>query len=377
MPGNSEQGLSFYARIPQFFITFVGIIYATGFFVIYTFFSHFGLKGTGIEFFKVKYLHVGFMYLLLVAITITPTVALFYLREIDKKYKQTIYSSKEDNDTALSKDPKEIDINRFSLASSILIFNMLLSFYIFAFFAPYKFITEKTLAIPKFCWISMVFLFTTFGLIIIRHSRKYIIEKYSSKYVFIARWILCTFIIIMIDIPLLDGLFSHLWEMIKNGGLYFIFIMVLIGYISWWLLFVKDNYEKAKRPVIYILIACVLLTFYYISVFTFGLRVYSYMPASKGGGDYSSVPNVIVGFQGSIHSLPKEIINPCYKNYLNTNQYSLCSIEMKLIEESSASVFLANPHDAGGPEKWREIRGNKPTIYEIRRENIASIVYLN
>ena len=369
MPVNGDQGLSFYTRVPQFFITFVGVIYATGFFALYTFFSHFGLKGTGIEFFKVKYLHIGFIYLLLVAITITPIVTMLYLRKLDK-------DSNGEGSKNVTKHSKGKDVSRFSFASTIVVFNMLLSFYIFAFFAPYKFIVERTLSIPKYCWISMVFLFTIFGLIIIRRSREYIIETYSAKFVNAARWFLCAFIIIMLDIPLLYGLFDHLWEMIINGGLYFIFIMFLISYISWRLLFIKGNYEKEKRPAVYILAACVLLAFYYISVFTFGLRIYSYMPASKGGGDYSSVPNIIVGFQGSMYSLPKEIINPCYKN-LNTSHYSLCSIEMKLIEESSTSIFLAIPEDAGGPTKWREIRGGKPRIYEIRRENIASIVYLN
>jgi hypothetical protein len=103
----------------------------------------------------------------------------------------------------------------------------------------------------------------------------------------------------------------------------------------------------------------------YFAIVAFASSVYPYIPAVKGGGDYTSATPVVLAFDTNrVGSLPKEVIQ------------GLNSKEMILLDASSSSIFLASIKDAGGPAEWRKHSAtNRPAVYEIRRDAVVSIGY--
>ena len=66
-------------KIPVLFATLTGLTFVTGFIVEITFLDRFGLRETGVEFFKAKYLHVGILLLLFSCFVALPCYAIAYL----------------------------------------------------------------------------------------------------------------------------------------------------------------------------------------------------------------------------------------------------------------------------------------------------------
>jgi hypothetical protein len=76
-----------------------------------------------------------------------------------------------------------------------------------------------------------------------------------------------------------------------------------------------------------------------MSVLAFAYRVYPFILTVKGGGDYSEVPLLTVQFQTNQYAgLPRGILNTNVPN-------ALVSVPLVLIEETSASLFFADPND--------------------------------
>jgi hypothetical protein len=70
---------SFLAKAPEWFLAVAALIYATGFLVVFTFFAALGIREAGTEFFKVKYVHVGILCLIIPVLVGMPTYSFFYL----------------------------------------------------------------------------------------------------------------------------------------------------------------------------------------------------------------------------------------------------------------------------------------------------------
>jgi hypothetical protein len=110
---------------------------------------------------------------------------------------------------------------------------------------------------------------------------------------------------------------------------------------------------------------CFLGVVFYFSIVSFARFIYPYIPAAKGGGDYTMSHPVKLTFDTRfLNSIP-----PAVTNELPAN----CMI---LLDANSTIVLLASTNGAGGPAEWRSST-NKPTVYEIRREAIISITHLN
>jgi hypothetical protein len=99
----------------------------------------------------------------------------------------------------------------------------------------------------------------------------------------------------------------------------------------------------------------------YFSISSFARYIYPYIPAVKGGGDFTLSNPVKLTFD---------------TNCLSSIPLLVQSNNMIMLDENSSCVYLASTNDVGGPEKWRS-SNKKPTVYEIHRQAIISIAYLN
>jgi hypothetical protein len=126
--------------------------------------------------------------------------------------------------------------------------------------------------------------------------------------------------------------------------------------------------NKSSNALKIIATFCLLGVLFYFSILSFARCIYPYIPAVKGGGDYTLSRPVQLAFDTNIiSSIPQTI---------RVENQSNCLI---LLDANSSFVFLAATNDAGGPTHWRSNTetNNRPTVYEIRRDAIISITYTN
>jgi hypothetical protein len=152
-----------------------------------------------------------------------------------------------------------------------------------------------------------------------------------------------------------------------NGGFIFIVFILLLVFFGFRFLY-RIRQIKGNKSLTLISTFCLLGVLFYFSILSFARNIYPYIPAVKGGGDYTWSRPVQLAFDTNfISSIPPMI---------REKNQSTCLI---LLDANSSFVFLAVNNDAGGPKNWRSNTetNNRPTVYEIRREAIISITYSN
>jgi len=160
------------------------------------------------------------------------------------------------------------------------------------------------------------------------------------------------------------------WHLIQfpwvfpRGAFSFVLLFLLMIFFA-----VRTFYRIKRIPDInlrnIISIFCFLGVMFYFSILSFARNIYPYIPAVKGGGDYTaSIPIHLTFDTNFVTSIPQPIMNDSQSNNLI------------LLDANNSFVYLAETNDAGGPMNWRSTT-NKPNVYEIRREAIISITYQN
>jgi hypothetical protein len=345
--------LDIWAKIPQWFIPSVGLIYATGFLINITFLDRFGLRESSGEFFKVKYLHAGILFWLIPIIILAPVYGFYMIWRLGKD--------------AVNKGQQ---VFKVYVPSAILVTNLLFVFYVFAVFTPPGTATRREFVIP------VMFIATVVGIVATRFGTGKLIEKGLSESTGVmltvwVRWILCIGIVIGLDWYALDGFLRSLWDIFWNGGIYFFLFLLTAAFMAERVRVRGKQYPDVRiKFALEVIGACLIVATYYLSVIAFTVRIYPYIPVTKGGGDYVGAPNVVMCFQGNNEKLAVPVLVG------NTSNDCIQSKELQIIEETATSIFVADPNDAGGPEKWR-VGTNKPVVYEIRRDKVGNITFIN
>lgn len=114
---------------------------------------------------------------------------------------------------------------------------------------------------------------------------------------------------------------------------------------------------------------CVYSLIFFFVIMVFGYSVYHYIPAAKGGGDFTDARLVSISLkQDSKVQLPDWLFSRTKKDD---------SKALVLIEGATNSIFVADPGEQGGPSNWRRSRACRPRIAEIPRSEIGSLNYLD
>lgn len=132
----------------------------------------------------------------------------------------------------------------------------------------------------------------------------------------------------------------------------------------------EDNAKirRARKINVIASCGCVIGFFFYLSILTFAIGIYSYIPNIKSGGDYTeSIPVKIFCKQEFSNAIPPEI-----QQELGSPTNSLI-----LLDENGTSIFIASKNDGHGPAAWQTNILYRPKVFEIRRDAITSISYLN
>ena len=295
-----------------------------------------GAREVTTEFFRAKFLHVGLLCLALPTIIIG---ALYGLAEL--------------------KIPGNLPPGRKIYGSSIILtFNLLLAFYTFLMFAPPGFAKN----VPYLVW--YIFGVTILGLIGIDILAKLIKEEHLPNFNRVTRWILCAVVVLVLDYYCFRNMADRLREILWPRGInYLLFVMSIALLVYRIRLRIVEYGERRGRVAVWTMGWCVLGLLYFLTILTFAYAIYPNIPASRGGGDFTDAPNVVLYYRdAAIKRVPTDI------NHGGSSQ------PLVLIEESERWLVLADPKDAGGPTAWR-IGLYRPQIFSVNREDVATFVY--
>jgi hypothetical protein len=142
--------------------------------------------------------------------------------------------------------------------------------------------------------------------------------------------------------------------------LYLLLLFAICG--SLYLAYLR--YGSGHETGVWLLTAPLVGLIYYLTLMGFQRSFFSYIPASRGGGDYTVAPTVCIQLnnQGSPTSTALD-------KFLQKTSPQL------LIDESSMMLFVADARENGGPCEWRKNPHNRPIVWAIGRERIAAIQY--
>jgi hypothetical protein len=182
------------------------------------------------------------------------------------------------------------------------------------------------------------------------------------------------------------------------GFIVFMIVILQVPHVCKW--YAVGVVDEQQTHIITFAI-CITLPLYYLSLMAFSASVFSYIPATRGGGDYTVGPAVVITLKPGFvpDSSMKDILEQEVRFTPDApTGVALGGSDKKgqvgtterpdaeksgwrtrpciLIEETSTGVFVAAPDDGGGPEAWRRLQSNRPTVTAISREMIAAVRYL-
>ena len=357
-----DNGSTVLHKAPEWFLAAAGLIYSTGFLVVFTFFARLGIREAGTEFFKVKYVHVGILCLIIPALTALSIYALSYMSRIEAEKRH---------------QGQLADIHIY-IPSVVLTLNLIGTFYMFVMFSPPGYFRTRAHVIP------LIFGITILGLTVVQvlTKKEFVVfigrsadrvRRVSVKPETIGsalRWILCLAVLAFLDHYSFRGLGHDLWEMFSgnmrftSGGGYVFLVFVLVMLFLFWRVSRRSRTIVDHKLKVALWASGLSLMFaaFYICVLSFAYSVYPYIPVERGGGSYVDASEVVMTFQGSPGALPVDLLESGSR-----------SKPLLIIEETSTSVYVADPNDAGGPVEWR--RGGRPNVIAIRRDIVNSIEY--
>ena len=106
--------------------------------------------------------------------------------------------------------------------------------------------------------------------------------------------------------------------------------------------------------------------FLYLVVLSFSYGVFQNIPATRGGGDYTESPKVVLTFKQKpiTSSIDSKYISPANDNM---------TIPLVLVEETSWAFYFADPTEAGGPAEWKGIGGRKPELFVVNKSEVTKL----
>jgi hypothetical protein len=132
-------------KFPQWFAVFVAILFGSGFLCVFTFLDRFGIRENGGDFFRVKYIHAGILFLLFPISILLPLLLSLSIKRTTDKLTKPVHAT----------DKSQQKVTTLTVPISIVLsfLNMCAVFYIFILFIPPSFALTKQALFP---WIFIV-----------------------------------------------------------------------------------------------------------------------------------------------------------------------------------------------------------------------------
>ena len=360
------------ATLPQWFVGIFGIVYLAGYLIDTYYFSLLGLSDSTGELIKLKYVQTGIGFVLLFAICTTP-IFLFLMQP-----------------GATPSHRRARKLARFATASVWHVaMNIVFGFsiYLSVLFTPPDYFVEQ----DRRWAIAISILAIVAGYLgateIVDRKNKAIRDEDSKIQALIAdqklskteedNWaakmkdwnakveqyrlnipVTVTFIILACDVLIFDGVGASIFEMLRSYGFYFL-LLCLLGQAMVMRTWVRIPlfYDSVIQTTGYIFVMSVItVVILYTAVLSYAYGVYPYIPAAKGGGDFSFSPRLSINLkpEAAEATAPSPIEN------------------VVSIYSTQASIYVARPTKGSDACDWKTHR-SRPTLTEIPRERIRTL----
>jgi hypothetical protein len=342
-------------------VALIGLAYGTGYLVVLTFLDSYGIHESGGELFKLRYIYVGALAL---ACPVAMAFALQGLFSGKHRIPPGSVASKLSHFFSRLIAPAE----NMPASLIIMLLNLLVVFYCIIVFAhPGMFAKQQVLINCLYVPLLLtLFLRLIFG------------ERFLwSRRLNLFRWLLAI-ATLAISILILRGI--DFWAIAKGRAYNYIVLQVLFFFFVYrftkWSPLGTSSKEQFARLVVRVM---VLGPIFLLGIFSFSHTVYNHIPAEKGGGDFSELPDARVCFSDTYRtSIPTGLL-------AGANQQPSCTVAVKVLEESSTDVYVARSSDRGAmsvtdapnPAVLWGSGSYRPVVFDISRSAVSNIVILN
>jgi hypothetical protein len=341
----------------------VGLAYGTGFVVVLTFLNSYGIGEAGGEVLKPRYIYVGALCLACPVALLSVLLGLFSRRH-------TVPSAEAARSVRQVIERLITPAENMPLPLIVMISNlMVVSYCIVAFARPGLFAARQTL----FICLYVPILVTLVLRLIFGEAALW------SRPLNMFRWGLVAASLVVSVFILREIDFA---SMFREGVLNYIVLQLLFVFFVYrftkWRRLGSSAEARAARLTIRLM---VLGSLFVVGVLSFAHTVFNHIPAAKGGGDFSDAADSQVCFSDASRvSVPSALLPNG-----DRSPQPLCSVLVKIIEETSSDIYVARSTDRGGRRLdqarnaavlWRAGE-YYPVVFQISRTAVAIIVRLN
>ncbi|OWY70733.1 hypothetical protein B7486_14100 [cyanobacterium TDX16] len=346
------------------------IIYASGFLIVQQFHDSYGLRGIDTDFFKIRYAHVGLIFLAGPLIVGTATFALFLWKSETKISPANESAFNEHQSIQLRVWARwwwsAMNASRFNPKTIVAGFFFTANFYLaLLFVAP----GEKGSGYYQLFFAFLIACTAIFVMWIVRRTGN------ESKIWVNVFQLICTILLAAICFCLLYTQRNELKSLYWPSGLVYFGFSSFLGFSAWrlWARKHEENLGilKPVRRTLGIVAVCLV---YYYCLNYYADYVFPFIPAGKGGGDYSDAAIVTVEFTDSG---PQELPDALKLNNLEK--------KLILLDSNGDFLFFANPFqpiggsdpDRSGPPIWRlsPSKLEKPFVLQVPRDGVRSVIH--
>jgi len=347
---------------PQYFLAVVGFLYATGFLVVMAFLDRYGIRESSNDIWRARYIHIG---ILVLAFPVILNATVFSLLHVIKKPR------------------KDLDLRQMAQRIwpiIILVVNVEIACFIMIMLTRGGQPGRPAVGIfPLQSILGAVFFGVPIILVIDRAVTEFIkrfskteqVEealKWAHKLTTILRWILVP-VVLALDIWFLVEFVGHL------GGISLWLVGLYVAFGATFGIMIRTMVLYEHRPThvtnVYAyrtMIICLMLPLYYLMLLAYAYGVFPYIPAPRGGGDYTQSPRIVVQFDRA--TTQPSAMTPYLDPAVPAQTKPLI-----LVEETNKGLYLADPNEAGGPAEWRTVGGRKPRLLFVNYDDLLTMEF--
>ena len=348
---------SLVAVLPQYFVACIALLYASGFLVTLAFHDRFGIRETATELWRARYIHIGILALVFPVILNGTVFASWHISRHPR------------SDLTLGQ------MRQRTLPTLLLLINLEIVCYWLMTLTRGGQLGTPALGLMPIQWILGVIVFGMLLVLLIERTTVTFVknfakvEKKDQALVYphiiqvLLRWSLVV-VVFTLDIWFVLDFKGQLSGISLWIVAFYIGMGLLVGILAAVLFsYVKRQEDNGNRTALWAIGACLLPPLFYLMLLSYAYGVFPFIPAARGGGDYTISPKVIIHFSPSasgMNMLP-----------LATSADRTQTRPLILIEETNKGFYTADPTDAGGAEEWRTLGGRKPQLIFFSKDAIS------
>jgi hypothetical protein len=345
--GQLENRRSLLLETPGWFIVLVAVAYATGFLIVSTYLGSFGVQDPTSDLLRPRYLQVGFFFLLLFGSVVVLVVTMI----------------------GAFRTPGGLRVNWLLIPIWV---DMIVFVYIAVGFAEPQSSGRNSLFVAFLVGASFLGVICIYNLERIYGARNPDLPKFAQ-----VCYCLLLGGLFVLDWLVIRPFESKLWHLVRFGYLILAILGVLVACLGWLLyraVFPREGLSKEQHRIFTWSRLAIGLPIYYVCVLAFAFGVYPFMSSSRGGGYYQDSDRITLVIRGGYSALPSNLVAVSTPSQMESKP-------LVLIEQTSSSLFVADPGDpqrpdqTGGVECWTDFTC-RPRVLEVNLSDVVQVQHI-